>query len=422
MPGQDGGRPHVVVSSHDDIRNPHYGGGGAVVVARIAAHLAQENRVTVVTGSYRGSGRAGVRDGVRYVFLPVGWAGPRGSQIVFHLLLPLVALWHRPDVWIESVTPPVSASLLPVFARCPVVALVQMLSGADMGRRYRLPFAAIERRALRLYRHFVVLNETDRRAVRAANARASIAVIPNGIDRPPAADIDYGAGGHILFLGRIDVRQKGLDLLLAAVSADLALPVVIAGAGTPQEESRLRALASTSPRDRVRVIGRVEGARKEELLRTCAFMVVPSRYETFCLSALEALAHGKPVVYFDLPQLDWIGAGSGVAVPQFDVGRLTTAVSQLSRDPALRARLGRGGRALSAAYDAGATGERYRVLVAELAGRRTGAVGAAGDVPTRPGGFAPADGGLPRWSGPCGSPTLGGTGHHATRTRERLKS
>jgi phosphatidyl-myo-inositol alpha-mannosyltransferase len=328
--------------------------------------------VTVYTGSYRGSGRSRVRDGVRYVFLPVGWAGPRGGQLVFQALLPLVALLRRPALWIESVSPPVSASLLPLFARCPVVALVQMLSGADMGRRYGLPFAAIERRALRLYRHFVVLNETDRRAVRAAVPRASVALIPNGIERPPAEDLDYGSGSHILFLGRVDVRQKGLDLLLAAWSPERPLPVVIAGAGTRQEEARLHALLPADGVDRVRVVGRVEGDRKQELLRTCAFMVVPSRYETFCLSALEALAHGKPVVYFDLPQLAWIGAGSGIAVRPFDVAGLAAAVSRLARDGSLRARLGREGREVSAGYDAEATGECYRTLVAELLDRGAG--------------------------------------------------
>ncbi|HXV93432.1 MAG TPA: glycosyltransferase family 4 protein, partial [Pseudonocardia sp.] len=319
-------------------------------------------------GSYRGSGRLRIRDGVRYVFLPVGWAGPRGGQLVFQALTPLVALLRRPDLWIESVTPPVSSSLLPVFARCPVVALVQMLSGADMSRRYKLPFTAIERRGLRLYRHFVVLNDTDRQAVRAANPRASVALIPNGIERPPDDEIEYGTGEHVLFLGRIDVRQKGLDLLLAAVPPELPLPVVIAGAGTHHEETRLGGLLPADGHDRIQVVGRVDGRRKRELLRRCAFMVVPSRYETFCLSALEAMAYGKPVVYFDLPQLAWIGPGAGVAVRPFDVAELGAAISRLAGDGSLRARLGRRARERSADYDSESAGARYRALVAELLG------------------------------------------------------
>jgi len=50
---------------------------------------------------------------VRYVFLPVAWAGPRLGQLVFQMLLPVVSLWIRPDLWIDSLTPPFSASLVP---------------------------------------------------------------------------------------------------------------------------------------------------------------------------------------------------------------------------------------------------------------------------------------------------------------------
>lgn len=145
--------------------------------------------------------------------------------------------------------------------------------------------------------------------------------------------------------------------------------MVIAGAGTQQEEARLRALLRAGGGDRVRAVGRVDGERKRDLLRRCAFMVVPSRYETFCLSALEAMSYGKPVVYFDLPQLAWVGADSGIAVRAFDVDGLGRAISRLVHDGSLRARLGRGARDRSAAYDSELTGARYRTLAAELLGR-----------------------------------------------------
>jgi glycosyltransferase involved in cell wall biosynthesis len=355
-----------VLSVYDHAGNPHYGGGGAVVVARVAARLAREYEVTVYCGSYRGS-RSGERDGVRYVFLPVGWAGPRAGQVLFQLLLPLVALARRPAVWIESLTPPLSASLLPLVARFPVVGLVQMLCGADMQRRYGLPFEAIERRGLTLYRHFVVLNEIDGDLVRGASPRASVTVIPNGVDVPAVVQ---GADSSVLFLGRVDVRQKGLDLLLAAVAQVPEVELVVAGSGTPQEEARLRELVPDAARHRIRLVGRVDGEAKDRLLRDCAFMVVPSRYETFCLTALEAMAHGRPVVHFDLERLGWIGTDCGIAVPAFDVDALRDAIATLASDAPRRARLGEQARARSADFDWDAVGDRYAALVARLLGGR----------------------------------------------------
>src|SRR5687767_3247856 len=138
---------NVVLSIFDDVGNPHYGGGGATVAHEVATRLAKDHRVTVYTGSYRGASSRD-RDGVRYVFLPVGWAGPRAGQILFQLLLPFVALAKRPDLWIESLTPPFSVSLLPLFCRAPVIGLAQMLGAVDMARKYRLPFPLVERRGL----------------------------------------------------------------------------------------------------------------------------------------------------------------------------------------------------------------------------------------------------------------------------------
>jgi phosphatidyl-myo-inositol alpha-mannosyltransferase len=354
-------RPDVVFSIYDHVDNPHYGGGGAVVVRELATRMARNFAVTVYCGSYRGS-RSHVAEGVRYVFLPVGWAGPRAGQLLFSLLLPLVALARRPAVWIESLTPPVSVSLLPVVSRAPVVGLVQMLAGADMRRRYGIPFDRVERHGLRWYRTFVVLNEADEEAVRMANPAARVVRIPNGVTLPAPEEVAAGREEHILFLGRVDVSQKGLDLLLEAVGSDPPLPVVIAGSGTRKEEERLRRLAAAAG-DRVRLVGRVDGAEKARLLRNCAFMVVPSRYETFCLSALEAMAYGKPVVHFDLERLRWIGDGCGLRVPPFDVDALRAAIHSLAENAEQRRALGRNARTSSMAFGWDSVAERYAELV-----------------------------------------------------------
>lgn len=364
----------VAISIFDDIGNPHYGGGGPVVVHQVAKRLAKEYEVTVYSGSYRGS-RNQVRDGVRYVFLPVAWAGPRLGQLVFHMLLPVVALRTRPDLWIDSFTPPFSAGLVPLVSRGPVIGLVQMLGAADMARKYKLPFPLVERRGLALYKRFVVLNETDRATVQRYSRRASCVVIPNGTVRPDISDSELGRGDYILFLGRIDVRQKGLDLLLAAIANEPpALPLVIAGSGPWLEQKLLRELAKPVQRQ-VRLVGRVMGRQKDELIRNCALMVVPSRFETFPLSALEAMAYAKPVVCFDLPQLDWVTDDCAIRVPAFDVAGLGRAVRELAASSARRAALGRRAYELSSRYDWEVIGERYRALVAAVLDDGPGSAG-----------------------------------------------
>ena len=162
------------------------------------------------------------------------------------------------------------------------------------------------------------------------------------------------------------MRQKGLDLLLSAIAAQPpSLPLVIAGAGSPREERRLRELVRPV-RQHVRLAGRVHGQQKEELLRDCAFLVMPSRYETFSLAALEAMAHGKPVVCFDLPQLAWIPGDAAVRVPPYDARALGAAIGELSGRPEHRVDLGRRAYATSGDYDWDVIGERYRSLVSAM--------------------------------------------------------
>lgn len=355
---------HIVISIYDDPGNPHYGGGGAVVVHELAKRLSDGFEVTVLAGSYRGSrGRSEGRVRIRY--LPVGWAGARGGQLLYHALLPFASALIRHDLWIDSFTPPFSTSLLPLVTRRPVIGLVQMLSGEDMAAKYRLPFDRVERRGLRLYRNLVVLNDADRQTVARHSPRARVWVINNGVELPSRDCIAIGGGEHILFLGRIDVRQKGLDLLLAAhAKADTGLPLVIAGSGPPREVAALRSLVGG--RDDVQLVGHVAGARKEELLRRCAFLAMPSRFETFGLSAIEAMSYGKPVVHFDLPRLRWIPADCAVRVPDLDADALADGLRQLAESQEERTTRGRRARDKAEQYDWSVMVDRYRSVIASV--------------------------------------------------------
>lgn len=357
-------RPRVVISSFDSPGNRHYAGGGSAVVELLAGWLDGDFQVLVVTaGRHHGTGR---RAGVRYRYLPVTWAGPRAAQLLFHALLPFAARRVPHEAWIESFTPPFSTSFVPLFTTKPVVGLAQNLSGREMSRRYRLPFFLIERLGLRCYRDVVVLNPADGQAVRRCNPSATVRVIPNSVHLPRLDEREFGNGEHILFLGRVQVREKGLDLLLAAyANSGQELPLVIAGAGTPREEQRLIALLKTAGPG-VRWVGQVSGERKDALLRRSAVLVLPSRAEAFGIAALEGMAYGKPVVHFGLPTLDWMSGD--VRVPPFDTGALAAALRGLAADQGRRASLGRAARAAAAQFGRDAMAERYLTLMRQLLG------------------------------------------------------
>ncbi|MCE0538780.1 glycosyltransferase family 4 protein [Kineosporia rhizophila] len=330
----------VIISIYDDEENPYYAGGGPAVVRRVASALAQDYDVVVLTAGRRLARReAGA---VTYVYLPVLLAGARGSQLLWALVLPFVALFASYALWLESFTPPFSSNLVPLFTRRPVIGVAQSLSGRVMAARYRVNFPLrLERLLLRRYRDVVVLNEYDAEVVRRCSPRTDVHVITNWVEMPTTAVTDAKDGEYAVFLGRIDIRLKGLDLLLDAYRKhpeDL-LPLVIAGAGPKPQEQSLARLIETCGAP-VRWVGKVDDLGRTGLLDRAALVVVPSREESFSLAALEALSHGRPVVHFDLPQLSWMPPGAHLSVPSFDVGALAGAIADYSRDPVRRSAAG----------------------------------------------------------------------------------
>ncbi|MFF9208772.1 MULTISPECIES: glycosyltransferase [unclassified Streptomyces] len=368
-------RGRVVVSIFDDADNTEYRGGGAVVIEQVARRLSRDHDVTVVTASRHGGTRT--RDGVRYRFVPVGRAGPRAGQLLFQAALPFVARRLPHDVWLESFTPPFSTSFLPLFTRRPVIGIDQGKCSEVVWRKYHVPTFLVERLGLRLYRHLVVVNEADAADLRRSAPKAAVHLIENGVEVPDAAGIACGEGRYILYLGRLEMLTKGLDLLLAAYAkAGVDLPLYIAGHGTRAEERRVRALIEQTPGD-VRWLGYVTGEDKRRLLAGSAFMVMPSRYEAFGLVALESMTYGKPVLHFALPWLRWMSGKGDVAVPPFDVDRLAEEIRRLATDPDLRRTLGRTARLAAERYTWEAMTARYLAVVREVLATAPAAKGTA---------------------------------------------
>lgn len=363
-----GSRLRILHLAFEDHRRPGSGGGG-VRTHEIDRRLAAAgHQVTVVTTNYPGATRR-VEEGVTYRPLGLPW-GYVTSIVSYHLCTPLVVLFTRADLVVEDFAAPMSSVLVPLWTRRPTVAVVQWLFASQTSERYRVPFWLPERLGLRLHRRFVAVSEYMAEAIKATNPRALTHVVGGGVTNPTGAGGSEDRRAGVVYLGRLQSRAKGLDLLFSAVArlTDAHPDVVVNVAGDGPARQELADLAATlGLGERVRFIDRVEGDAKWDLLRQAAVVVVPSRFESFGLVILEAFSAGTPVVAFDLPAIrELVTPECGILVEPFDVTALADSLHRLLADPHLAARMGRaaGARAQLFTWEAAAAAQEQAYLEA----------------------------------------------------------
>ncbi|MDP3194731.1 glycosyltransferase family 4 protein [Tabrizicola sp.] len=180
------------------------------------------------------------------------------------------------------------------------------------------------------------------------------AVALPALDRPAAQSTEP----RLLFIGRFD-RIKGADILLdafsriAATRPDARLTFVGPDIGIPQPDgSRLhlaQALARlpVATRDRIEVLGHRTRDEIAELRRHYPITLIASRYETFGVALIEALAAGSAVVATRAGGCAEIlrDGETGLLVPSEDAAAMADACLRLLTDPALVLRLGQAARA-----------------------------------------------------------------------------
>jgi glycosyltransferase involved in cell wall biosynthesis len=199
--------------------------------------------------------------------------------------------------------------------------------------------AGLHRQQPRLYEHadrFVVVSDaTAARLTELGLPGGRMLTLPNFVPAAAfAADTRAQEGGYALVAGRL-VEEKGFDTAISASRA-AGVPLVVAGDGP--DGARLRSLAAGGD---VRFTGRLEPAELAAVRASAAVVLAPSRWEEPCpYAVLDALATGVPVLVSDrggLPEL----VGGGAALPAEHVERWASALRELWRDPAVRARRGR---------------------------------------------------------------------------------
>ena len=379
----------ILHAIYDDIENPWVGGGGATRTLEIYGRIvASGHRVLVACGGYPGAPRAQIRHGVRYRHVG-GGRSHAWSRLSYMVGAARLIKRGGYDIVIEDVSP-FSPLFTPRLGRAPAVASVQNLSGMHAPAKYGLLGLGpklVERPLLRSFRHFIAVSPGIAEELRRIRPGADLRVVPNS-----AASVFFSADRgeetaspsvqqpYILSLGRIDVYQKGLDRLIEAFAVvgeklEREIRLVIAGGGTPEQEAELREkVAASRQKERITVLGQVAPAQAAALMRGATLLAMPSRYEAWPLTAIEAGALGVPVVGSDIvgvrdaaPQYP---AAHGELTPEGDIGAYAEAIERLLRQGILRREMGDKGRLWAAQFTWEALAERQLQFYKEIVDRR----------------------------------------------------
>ncbi|MFP4013343.1 MAG: glycosyltransferase family 4 protein [Chitinispirillaceae bacterium] len=345
---------------YDDIHNPWLGGGGAAGTRYIAQFAAKKDyHTTILCGSYPGSKDTDTSScriihlGRAYTYLM--------SRITFTLfsLIYLFRNVSKYDLIIDDVS-----IFSPTFSflfkkRVPVIANIRNIFGKNVYSKFSfagiIP-AIIEKLTLNCYDHYIVVAPYMKKYV---NSKANRFVVPNGLDFSEISSPAYNEKGRYLaFLGRIEIYQKGLDVLIGAIK--IIAPLLrkngysFSFAGSGKDAHTLnKMLHENELSDICRLHGRVVGKDKYKFLKESLLTVCPSRYEAMPRVPLESQACGTPVIATDIPAFSFVvdKDETGFLVETGNVDQLAEKISLLLTDSELRETMAKKAYSFSKKFD-----------------------------------------------------------------------
>ncbi len=253
----------------------------------------------------------------------------------------------------EPVVPLPSAALLWLApSRARKIGTFHTYSETSRGYLYAWPWvrAVWSRLDLR-----VAVSEAAREFATRYHA-AEFHIVPNALDLPapdlPLRPVPTPEGPlRILFVGRMDEPRKGFSILLGALArVEAAHPgtLRLVAVGRGREAHTARVEAERLP---VEFAGELDEAGLATEYRRAELAVVPSLGgESFGLVALEAMAHGTPVVATSiLGYRAWM-EGTARLVPPGDEAALAGVLEELAADRKAREAMAARGATLASQY------------------------------------------------------------------------
>src|SRR3989338_2668450 len=199
----------IAVIDLDNLKNPFWAAGQARSTREIYKRLSERHDITVYCAKYPGY-QDYHEDGIFYKHVGALVNQPQISNLLFLLYIPLLVRKIEADIIIENFNAPTGVSFSPLFTRIPVLGIPTMFNAREFSKKYHLPFHWIERLGIKFYKYMVAYSEIDSTKINRLAPHTVCRIIPQGVGEE-FFRVKHRLPIHILFLGRYDMWQKGID-------------------------------------------------------------------------------------------------------------------------------------------------------------------------------------------------------------------
>ena len=332
------------------MKHPEAGGAEVHLHEIMKGLVRRGHSVTLLSSSFPGAAPEDEIDGVRTLRAGSWW----NANFLLSLKYVRGFRGRGYDLIIEDINK--LPFFTPLFAGCPVVAVVPHLFGTTVFRETSAPLAlyvwSYELLIPVVYRSspFIAISESTREdLVRRGIARERVHLVHCGLDHGtfcPDSSVKRSEVPTVVFLGRLR-KYKGVQILLRAMPRVMervpGVRLLVVGDG-PYRGALEKLAVRLGISEVVTFTGYVPSQERVRMLRASHVAVSPSPKEGWGLTVVEANACGTPVVASRSPGLqDSVRHGeTGFLVRHGDMGELADRLVEILSDEALRERLASG--------------------------------------------------------------------------------
>ena len=344
----------ILSIQYGNIDNPYSHGGLAHLLKETFERMTPHHHITCFTGLLRGRATSTEINGIKYIR-----RGLSRNKYINRLSFSLINSMFKPVKDFDLVLIPwdrYAPVLIDPVEKCPVIlelnldffSIASKLKVFEPITRYFL------KRNLKKSRYIISACEALKKIASQYTKNVRLfEVFPGGVaEEFLKYPVDPESEKYLLYIGRLDISHKGIDILLESYkAANIDIPMVIAGDGI--DKIKVENLVKKSGlNNKVKTVGWVQGREKFELLSHCLAVCIPSRVEGWGIVATEAAAMGKPVIGTKVVGLEEavLDGKTGILVPKDNIEEFSRAIKLLVKNKELRRSLGKYARETARQY------------------------------------------------------------------------